>query len=438
MKYLTGISAKLLAAALTLLLVGPVAAGEYTDVIDAADMRMNNNPFDLNIRIGYLREQETGLITRESKNSAVLQPNAKSYYAKYDLASYNIVRNILDLELDIGLFRDVSFRFGVPVILSDDRTLSRKKDWIDGSTPLFETSFHAPQRSGLDYLSAALWWGILEQGRVPEHPYLTVFVEGRFAVGKRLVAACTDDGAVHNDCENDGGDGGISRNINELRTGLRFSRRFGPVEPYSGIEALIGWYKEETRDLTADVLNKMPPLVGTFDFGLEIVPWEVRAEHRKFVIDVGGSASYFSEGRTYTPLFDALGTSRHFRPCDAANPAASCGNADGLPDAVQGDAAEQWTGMTDVEDYASISGRLVLTIQPAKYVKFAAGFNMGYQSAHLITKTDYCPANSVDLLSGICTKPNLGHRPEIDNPGTRFRSEKTLVWSLLLNATAQF
>ncbi|MBN2715332.1 MAG: hypothetical protein JXX14_05725 [Deltaproteobacteria bacterium] len=430
-----------------------VAAGEFTDVIDAFD-KDNGDPFDLNIRIGYERFQESGNLTRESSNAARLKSG--EYYPSYRFGTYEHAQNILNLGIDIGLFHDISFRFDVPVILSDDRSVKTAGDWGE-TTALFSDRVKSPQRSGVDYLAAGLWWNILDQSRIKEYPTLTAFIEGRFAVGKPLKAACVGTGQALNNCNGEtyldpttnedigfNEDGGISNNLNQVRLGLHFSRRYGFVEPYMGIDGMFGFYKGTDLTMGTGALNTMPPLVGTFDFGVELVPWEVPDDERKFLVIIGGGATYHSEGRTYTPLFDALGTSSYFNDvdyppgADPNNPADI--NNDGVTDTTPGSAEQEalqaWNGMTDIENFAELYGRLDFVIQPAKYVKFNLGFKAGHKSEHFITKTDQCPLGSV--VDGICQDYNPGHRPILDDPGFRFRSERTFVWSLFLDATAQF
>ena len=423
---------------------GPAArAGEFTDVIDAFD-KDNGDPFDLNIRIGYERFQESGDITRETTDSNRIEKD--EYYPSYKFATYEHVQNRLNLGIDIGLFRDVSFRFDIPVILSDDREL-KSVGGFDG-TALFYESLKSPQRSGVDQVIAGLWWSILDQSRVKEYPTMTAFIEGRFAVGKKLQAACVGSPALNN-CIGEStvavdDEAGISNNMNQLRLGLHFSRRYGFIEPYMGIDAMFGFYKGTDLTMGTGALNTMPPVVGTFDFGLELVPWEVPDEDRKFLIIVGGGATYHSEGRTYTPLFDALGTSSYFTDqgyppgADPNNPADL--DDDGVTDPTPGSAEQKaladWNGMTDIENYAELYGRLDFSIQPAKYVKFNLGFKAGHKSSHFITKTDQCPLGKV--VDGVCTEFNPGHRPILDDPGNRFRAERAFVWSLFLDAIAQF
>ncbi|MCK9460173.1 MAG: hypothetical protein M0R80_11085 [Proteobacteria bacterium] len=429
-----------------------VAAGEFTDVIDAADQRYNGDPFDLTLRVGYERFYKQGDIRRESFDTT---PHEWDYYGYVDVAKYTQTTHILNMELDIGLFHDISLKTRLPLILKDQRKLSRDKDfsWADdfdgdGSPDqLFSTDFKSPDRSGIDVLAVGLWWGILDQGRDDTKPNWTFFVEGRFSVGEEMSAACgSSDAQCSDGYDNEGNattassKGGISRGVHEIAGGLRLSRRYGIVEPYFGLEALIGFSKGGANFFidrnSVGQLNTRPPAVGTIDIGIEFIPWEVPEKERKLVIGVGTGGKYHSEGREFTPLFDALGTSAYFLEQPYVD-----FNGDGVNNggeevsAVEGNA---WTGMTDVENYATIFGRVFIAVQPAKYVKFRVGSNFAHETEHFITKTDQCPSDQVFSDGSGCAVYNWGHRPELDKPGNRFRAEKTFIWDFFIDATAQF
>ena len=447
-----------LISALTLVVLAPAAsANEYTDVIDAFDFEYGD-PFDLNLRVGYERLYKQGKIRREDYDGV---PHEWDYYAYRSVAEYKQISHILNLDLDIGLYRDLALKVRVPVILNDSRELTATDSFLsnggwDGGRELFSLPFKSPERSGLDYIAVGLWWGILDQGRDDTKPNWTVYAEGRFAVGDQLEAACASRGG--SDCrdidyptEGPNGEaytgplagqpyntkGGISRGVNELAFGIRMSRRYDWIDPYYGFGALIGWPKEGTAfkitDNAAGQINDMPPVVGNMDFGLEFIPWEVPEMHRKLSIGLGGTAKYHSEGREYTPLFDALGTSEYFL---AARDFVDY-NGNGQKDAGEGDAVPYWSGMTDVENYASFSGRLFVMVQPAKYVKIKLGTMLGHETEHFITKTDQCPADQLGA-DGTCVIYNYGHRPELDRPGNRFRVERTFMWSFFADLVAQF
>ena len=240
--------------------------------------------------------------------------------------------------------------------------------------------------------------------------------------------------------------GGVSRGVNEVKFGTRLSRRIGIFDPYFGIDAKIGFPKgtAENTDFYAldnsksGQINALPPIVGNMDFGMEITPWEQPAKQRRLVIGIGAGAVFNSEGRDYTPLYDALGTSSYF----ATNTYDYVDfNGNGRNDGNEQNPHMRWTGMTDVENYATIFGGLFVLMQPAKYIKFRVGGKWAHDTQHFITKTDMCSISLTDAAAGNtdqCSSYNYGYRPELDNPGSRFRAEKTFVGSFYANVTAMF
>lgn len=432
----------------------PATANEFTDVIDAFDTEIGD-PWDVNLRVGYERFYKGGVIRRETYSPQEGELHNWDYFAYRDMYKFKQVTHILNLDLDLGIYKDVALKVRFPLILNDTRELTAHKHYSESPTGvgvnpeysdvLFPLPFKSPDRSGLDYFAVGLWWGILAQERDDTKPDWTVYVEGRFAVGDKLQAACRTAGDTSCDDRKDQGEnwyrtkGGISRGVNEIAFGTRLSRRYGLFDPYFGFEALLGWPQEGTAfkitDNSAGQINNMPPIVGTLSFGLELVPWEVVEDYRKFSIGIGGVGKYHSEGREHTPLFDALGMSPYFNNQDYVD-----FNGNGENDGGEEEQATEdgiWTGMTDVENYATFYGTLFAMIQPAKYVKFKLGVNVGHETEHFITKTDQCPADQM-ISDGTCAIYNWGHRPEIDSPGRRFRLEKTVMWSLFIDAIAMF
>jgi hypothetical protein len=443
---------------------GQAVANEFTEVIDAFDTDIND-PFDLNLSVGYRYVHKSGVLRREAFDKP---SHPWDYFPYHNYFNFDHKQHILDLNLEIGIFKDMSLRFGLPLILKDMRELTAHKDFSDwpagqiadvagDGAPggLFNLPFKSPDRSGVDYFSVGLWWSPLEQSRDDTKPTWTIFAEGRFSVGESLVASCHDatqeipgaDGGSPT-CEQQGmpvNKGGVSRGVNEIRFGTRLSRRYGRLDPYFGIDAMIGWAKDGTSYFVAEnksgMLNDMPPIVGTLDFGMEIVAWEVVEEHRKLSIGLGAGATYHSEGREYSPLFDALGVSPYLNSSESTD-----FNQDGSIDVPEGELDDQeaqvsWSGMTDVENYATLFGKAFLMIQPAKYIKFRIGGFLSHETEHFITKTDLCTADNMTTDSSerlICETYNWGHRPELDAPGKRFRAEETIIGTFFVDATAMF
>lgn len=442
-----------------LLGVSPSAsANEFTEVIDSFDYAVND-PFDLHFSVGYLLKSKRGTITRETM---LAPPGRTDHYAYQNMFEFKHVQHVLDLNLEVGIFRDVSIRFGLPLILSDTRTLTVHPDWDPtagrawltsnaadaNANPLFgdfatDNTFESPKRSGIDYFTFGIWANPLDQSRDETYPNWTLFLEGRFGVGKLLDASCAAgqrvpnaDGAIV-DCPSID-QGGVSRGVNGFRLGTRMSRRIGIFDPYFGFDATAEFPKDKSDYFITDneggQINTRPPIRGRLDFGTEIVPWEQPAKHRRVVVAIGAGAMYLSEGREYTPLYDALGTSRYFLDNDTVNFGG-----------VQQDVGE-WSGMTDIENYATVFGTWWVLVEPAKYIKFRIGGWLAHETQHFITKTDMCSLDfmgaATDALAGesteICGEFNDGYRPELDDAGSRFRAEKTLYGKFFLDLTAMF
>lgn len=399
---------------------------EFTNVIDAFD---EGDPFDLNVSIGYERTLRRGKIRRESNNPGVSEDGYIDYV---DLARYEQLTNTLIIAGAIGLYHDLQFWTRWPLVLSDTRELTldqkvteeqsrlRRDCGTGGADPdtcLFDLRFNSPERSGVDSFSIGLDWGILSQERDDTKPTWVLGVEAAFGIGSQLKAARAGDGE----------DGGISRGTVLLAASSSFSHRYRYLEPYLGVRFSIEVPKGDSLFPDTDEfkgrLNTLPPIVGAMLFGVEIVPWESSASFQRFSIDLRASGTFNSEGRNYSELFDALGTSQH-------------------PQIVEPNkAGQEFNGMTDVENYGTFAGRLSLNVQAARYVKFNLGAILAHDQEHGITFTDACnPDAEVSVAQAPCTSgaPNPDHRPVIDLPGHRFRVEESTIFTFFATGTAMF
>ena len=411
---------------------------DYTDVIDAFD---GSDPFDLNLVITYERTLARGIIEREDPTN-MDAASGRSTAHLLRIGRYNHVQNRLVLGVDIGVFHDLAAYIRFPIILSDTREITADEGTdaaainsrlMDDSGTLFQLPFVSPERSGIDYFAVGARWGIFNQYRSRWMPNWVVGLEGRFSIGD-IMHACAQGGP----CDNGGSvdSAGISRGTNALRAYTRFSRRIGHyVEPYAGIDFLVEWPKRGTdfgffEDLEG-VINDLPPIFGEFTAGMEIVPWENREQFQRFAIDLRIFSSYRSEGREYSPLFDALGSSVH--------PELVTEQSDGTTRTVD------FGGITDTSAYGAFGGRFALGIQAARYVRFSFGTAFTYEAAHMLTFADACnpdvtPDGPADTRGGNCRSGiiNPHHRPAIDMPGNRFRIEGTWQIDLSFTITAMF
>ena len=395
---------------------------EFTNVVDSIE---SDDPFDLNLSVGYLREQRSGHIRRESNNVGV---SPDGYVGVVDLAKYEQLSNTLVISGAVGLFRDVQLWARFPLVLSDTRELTlddgvtleqsrlRRDCYQEGGEDvcLFDLPFKSPERSGMDAFTLGLDWGVLNQLRDDTKPTWVLGVEATIGIGAALTAA------------DENGDGGISRGTTRLTAHTEFSRRFNYIEPYVGVRFSADLPQSDTGFPEADVegrLNTVPPLIGSMIFGADFVPWENTETFQRFSVDLRLAGTFNSEGRTQSELFDALGTSQHRQLRDADGP------------------GHVFNGMTDIENYGTFATALALNVQAARYVKFQLGASLAFDQQHGITYTDACnPEADVVIAQAPCSKgaPNPDHRPVVDLPGHRFRVEGMTVFDFFATGTAMF
>ncbi|HEY2510423.1 MAG TPA: hypothetical protein VGI39_06195, partial [Polyangiaceae bacterium] len=239
--------------------VEPVAPGEphlmsetaeVTSVVDAFD---DNDPFDVNLMLGFKQSWKSANIRRETSLGQPGLSTGGFVSGNENIATFSQSVSTLEMGADVGLFKDLALIFRVPLILSDSRSLGdlngssknpqRLADPLGGQ--LFSVPFNSPTRSGVDYFSVGLDWAILNQQRDWTKPTWVIGVAGRFGVGNPLHACNANAPAGQPQCPdptNPNGpsrDPGISRGMDTIDVHTFFSRRYGYVEPYTGISALI-------------------------------------------------------------------------------------------------------------------------------------------------------------------------------------------------------
>jgi len=436
---------------------------EVTSVVDAFD---GDDPFDLNLTLGFQQSWKSANIHRETNLN---QPGLSSggYVADTEnVATYSQSTSTLNVGADVGIFRDLALILRLPIILSQTSSLGD----LNGSSQnperlqdpqgnqLFKVPFKSPNRSGVDWFSAGIDWAIFNQQRDPTKPTWVIGVEGRFGVGTPLHASnanaqveCPD--PVH---PTQNRDPGISRAMDSISAHTVFSRRFGYVEPYSGLWMLADFPQTNsdygaTDSLQGSVVNH-PPLIGTFSMGMEVIPWEHREQFQRFIADFRLNGTYHSAGREYSELFDALGSSQA-SSLRSPNPGAYYQNpstAKGAPQSIGDPNVQQvyFAGITDQQAYTSLGARVSATWQAGEYIKFTAGVGFTYNQSHLITNSDACNPNftSDPYAAGPCHTttgtvtgiPNPNERPAIDLPGHRFSVDDGTIVDLWVSGVVMF
>ncbi len=437
---------------------------EITSVVDAFD---RNDPFDLHLSVGFVQQWKRADIHRESELN---QPGLSTggFVANTEnIAKYMQDLSVLDLRADVGIFRDLALIFRLPIILSNSQSLGD----LDGSsknpqrlqdptgTALFPVPFTSPTRSGIDYFAVGLDWAMLNQQRDWTKPTWVLGVEGRFGVGDPLHACNATSGT--NVCpipsdhtSTNYRSPGVSRAMYSLDVRTVISKRFGYVEPYTGIEALFEFPRSDSDFGTAvnpgdlkGALVSMPPVVGTFTLGMEWIPWERREAFQRLVFDFRVQGIYNSPGRDYSELFDALGSSNA--------PTLTQPNAGGYTAGPGGTSVVDktqppvyFTGITEQAAYGAFNALMSVTWQAGEYVKFGVGGGVRFNESHVVTAADPCnpgipatpdTAGPCKTTNGQITGvPNPNFRAIIDTPGRRFSVDNTVIGAFNVTATVMF
>lgn len=466
--------------------------GEVTQVISSFD---DGDPFDLNISLGFDFASKSARILRETSINA---PGLASggYTSKLmNVAAYSESTSRLIPRLDIGVWKDIAIYVRMPIVLSNTRELGD----IGGSSgnlpvvaqgvlgeTLFSVPFKAPARSGIEYIATGFELDLLTQARDRTKPTWKFGLEGRFPVGTPMHACnsapvqgqveCADPADINRNGKSDGPyegasvagrSPGVTRGAIGLEGHTLISKRWKYVEPYGGFGALFEFQQASSdygmTDLQGSLVNH-PPFVGSIILGTMIIPWENREKFSRLTFDLRFTGQYHSEGRDYSELFDALGSSDAaslrnpqyakyarnpgYDACKGSASLASC------PQSVADQTSQKtyFTGLTDVSAFGSYRGSASVTWQASEYVKFSFGMGMRHDQSHGISgdqpcnpdfkgnadESGVCHADSGPNTVSITGIPNPNYRPSINMVGRRFLVDQSNTFDLFASGVVMF
>ncbi len=479
---------------------------EITQVPDAFD---DDDPFDLNLSLGYESTWTSSVIRRDT---SIAEPGLSTggfTQSNLNVAKYKQTTSRLLTRADIGLYKDVALVIRVPIILSDDRQLNG----IDGSEKqqtntlvgapgeqLFSLPFKSPTRSGIEYLAVGLDAALMNQARDATKPSWLIGIEGRFSVSEPMHACNASSNGLNqasgqvqcaysSDINRNGTSGeypnadagplegrfngsrqpGVSRGTTAFEAHTYLSRRIKYIEPYGGFRGLVEFQNNSSDYGSTDlkgVLANHPPLRGTLLFGVNVIPWEIREQFQRLTMDFRFTGTYVSEGRDYSELFDALGSSDapSLRVPNYAEYQQNPGcNANGMnsggvtctPSVVNPQSEKVYfSGITDVQAHGTYRLSTEFTWQAGEYVKFHVGGGYTLVQSHSITFDQACnpdfssdsfkagPCRSGGGVSGsaatLSGTPNPNYRRAINDPGQRFKVDDSHAIDAWLNATVMF
>jgi hypothetical protein len=490
----------------------PSVLREPSEVVQVVDAFDDDDLFDLHLSLGYESTWKSGKILRETSLTDAGFSDGGYSRSNLNVAQFNQRTSRLNTRADIGLYKDIALVIRMPIILSDDRELkgvsgseANQSFSLQGAPgeQLFQLPFKSPTRSGIEYLAIGIDAAPMNQARDSTKPTWMLGIEGRFDVSEPMHACAKgkaglnsdppglDPSAAQVECAqvsdvnrngqsgeyNTGGEAGslegsfnggrkagVSRGVTALEMHTYISRRVKYIEPYGGFRALIEFQNSGSdygaTDLKGSLVNH-PPLQGTMVFGLNVIPWEIRDAFQRLDVDVRFTGTYVSEGRDYSELFDALGTSdapslrypNYAEFQQNMDPATS-----GNPTSVVNPNSQKvyFTGLTDVQQHGAYTLSTSLTWQAGEYVKFNVGGAYTITQAHFITFDQACNPDftndlnkagpcqgkktNADGSSGLAASgiPNPNYRKSINDPGRRFKVSDATDFDAWVNATVMF
>lgn len=451
---------------------------ETARIVDVVDSFDRGSLFSFRLSAGYLYQHRTATIEREASVSGAAGLGGVEYRR---IGDYIENTHTLMVNAEFGLFHDLSFTFGLPLILANTREIRGLSQpganegnaalgdgWTQNNAPasLFSVPFRSPDRAGIDQVRLGLSWSILNQQRDRTKPTWTLRFEWRPPVGDTMHACNADAPAGSAQCPApssvptppgagstnsmgapvrpvSAGSPGISRGLNGIYFQTEVARRVGFVEPYAALDMLAEFPQRDTPfryfDTPYGQLASYPPLTASLVVGAELIPYENRETWQRVVIDLRFRGTYRSQGRDYSPLYDALGSSGSRAlaapgcPSNARDPSGACQPG-----------REVWfDGLTTTASNMTLNGMINIAAQPAKFVRFDLGLGMSWVTPHLITATDACNPNSTVPAAhpewrGGCVNdsaPDPTHRAAIDQSGGRFRTSGETLFDVFFSAS---
>ncbi len=428
----------------TVLLAGallPAAAHavETTDVLDAMDDQ-NNDQWDGAVRLRFNSESRSANIARQSRclSGDVLGaacPKSNGYLLDKEL-DYARTRNWLNIDLRVGVYKDLEIYAYLPIVLSDQNRLSFASGVTgENSTimppsakdALFDARFKGKDRSGFGDATFGLKWSPFNYFRDASEPTWVIGIEYLAPTGSPMQASNT----------------GVGYGLHELTLYSTISRRALKVfEPFVNVHftpvrqgsssGLFQSYGQTQRYVN-------PGITGGASAGLTLVPWESLVRDERLEIEGGFSMDYIARGREYSEIWEALGSPNN--PC---KPSEGCSNvlysksdvdpATGKP--------RRSDGITEVESYGRFQGWGAVHYQPFKYFQLSAKFGYATETPHYITYGDY----GVDLDGKEVNQSNSNgvnefspvFLPAVDQPGQRLRVLNIGTTVITISASGKF
>lgn len=433
----------------------PARAAEITRVASSFD---KDNPFDLDLWVGFERTQRRGKITRERHQDG--------HIADVLELRYTAIHQSLPMRLAIGLFHDLELHVAASYVFNVDQSWWYPSETLDdgvtpavsdanstvhnncldprgnvlspdcvngpgnGSKPIFNSQGET-HRAGFSDVTFGLSWAPLSDKRDDTKPKWVLTFDYTMPTGildpgsvmkPWNATALTDKGPIGDGAHRFSFSTAISKRLGAIDPYLKFMYTYGLATSNSQTNCnipdakkadLLGYSENCGKDpWVFENTGLKPPHVGGFLFGAEFFPYDNPEKEQSVSIDIQLGAIYVSEGRGYNELSDAVGK------------------------------------LLYNEEYLSLGGSIGVYGRAAKYVQLRVNASLYTDTGHFLTTEPVgkdldgacrgdASSRCVDLdnHSGEIS-PNFDFR--YDMPGRRFRITEVTVFQVMATGVVNF
>jgi hypothetical protein len=395
---------------------------------DAPDAGFAQKSVDVVTELDYEYELDRSTLIRERVGDPNADPLAGVRTVR-DLG-FRQFRHTLMPRVQVGVFRDTFVTLAMPIVITQARELrflngdTRASSTVsDGLLPMTgfdardpgtptpgDLAFRGPNRHGLDQIHVGLGTALMNQAKDDTKPTWKLGAELRFAVGS----------IMRFDPMAPEANKGVSRGVQELRLWTTFARKLGWAEPWVELwwRAPIAAKSDSLfQDPGYGATNTAPSQLAAVESGLEVYALDNKADQTRISIDLGSKVVAHFEGREYTEMWEVFayaGDSRSGGPLVLDSDPTDGSDNDPV----------SHPGITNVENYLELTGRVAVRAQIGPHVRFAVSGDMVWKTDHAISFADagVDRADDGDLVNPGTDEVNPLHAPLIDLVGHRYRS----------------
>jgi hypothetical protein len=428
-----------LRAVLAALLLGAPFAASAAEITRIASSFDDDDPFDLFIDVSFARTQNRSKIVREQ-----LAPGGGGRTDANELW-YRGVDSRLNIDLSIGLYRDLQFSFSLPLVLQQNDSYAFVSGTNESNSTIVNNCvepngapvpncakglFTVPstsKRGGLGNMRFGLAYAFFSEGKDPSKPNWIVGID------YEAPTASQRDPSLDNTLSD--ARGNVGDRVHKYTFYTSFSRRMGVADPYFRAHYTLpvagpGIYSNcFNRTVNTDGSIESPtlgrpencfapdspwsrketgiqaPHMAGFLMGSEFLAFNDKTKGQQFALDLRAIGNYVTSGRYYNELSAAM------------------------------------RKLLATQDYFQVGGQLGVTASAGSAFRLRASSTFLYNTDHVLTNEvigqDVNGSGSVDVTGNpVEVNPNFDFRTDLAS--RRFRATEGTVFRLDVMASFMF